>query len=267
MPFRPTGYTSWAAGATNIAEPTDAKKTVGWAINEQPPSSYFNWIQQKSDAWRDYLDWITQMEDVIDESWNYAAPDDATANFYLRPSGLKPLWDVSGSYIGAPFYGALSMGNFDGAGTASHTAFVRKAANRPRSNEDWILDATFYLTPGYVATNHMIAGFATHLAFYVTGTSGYVGLHYRPSGKTPTAIGMSAGAFANFPSGVKFTVAARGPTMVLERDGVQLYALPYQPLGDTGGYNDTFTLNVRAAHQINPGAVTFGPVRYRRKPR
>ena len=56
-PLRPTGYATWAAvGPTNVAEPDSNHKNTGWGISEIPPSSYFNFLQQRYDQWIQYLD-------------------------------------------------------------------------------------------------------------------------------------------------------------------------------------------------------------------
>ena len=57
FPVKPSGFIGWGStGMTNTAEPLDSKKGTGWGVNEQPASSYFNWIEAKKDEWIQYLD-------------------------------------------------------------------------------------------------------------------------------------------------------------------------------------------------------------------
>lgn len=52
---RPTKVPEWNTGGSNRTEPTAGEKTSGWALNDQPPSSYFNWLQYYTGAGIEWL--------------------------------------------------------------------------------------------------------------------------------------------------------------------------------------------------------------------
>lgn len=66
-PVRPSGYIGWASatGVTNIVEPTDAQKQMGWAQNQTPPSSYENWLRQMQDQSLSYLRWRMELDVIV----------------------------------------------------------------------------------------------------------------------------------------------------------------------------------------------------------
>ena len=41
---KPVAFPRWNTGAANRTEPTSGKKDTGWVIDEQPASSFFNWL-------------------------------------------------------------------------------------------------------------------------------------------------------------------------------------------------------------------------------
>jgi len=45
----------WNTGGSNRTEPTAGEKVTGWAIDDEPPSSYFNWLQYYAGAWFTWL--------------------------------------------------------------------------------------------------------------------------------------------------------------------------------------------------------------------
>lgn len=52
---QPTKIPIWNTSGTNRTEPLSTEKTSGWTINDQPPSSYFNWLQYYTGAWFTWL--------------------------------------------------------------------------------------------------------------------------------------------------------------------------------------------------------------------
>lgn len=54
---QPTKKPEWNTGGSNRTEPTAGEKVTGWAANDEPPSSYFNWLQYYTYAW---FEWINE---------------------------------------------------------------------------------------------------------------------------------------------------------------------------------------------------------------
>ena len=52
---QPTKKPEWNTGGSNRTEPAAGEKVSGWVIDDQPPSSYFNWLQYYTYAWIDWL--------------------------------------------------------------------------------------------------------------------------------------------------------------------------------------------------------------------
>lgn len=53
---KPTTIPVWNTGGANNVEPSAGEKVAGWATNDVPPSSYFNWFQKLYGEWLTYLD-------------------------------------------------------------------------------------------------------------------------------------------------------------------------------------------------------------------
>jgi hypothetical protein len=65
---------SWNTGLANQAEPSGAKKILGWETSEAPPSGYFNWLQWKYGEWIAYLNDTTALAfDLAGEVWVWTA--------------------------------------------------------------------------------------------------------------------------------------------------------------------------------------------------
>lgn len=56
MATKPTKIPTWNSGGSNNVEPSAGQKTAGWAVNDVPPSSTFNWLQKLTGEWAAYLD-------------------------------------------------------------------------------------------------------------------------------------------------------------------------------------------------------------------
>jgi hypothetical protein len=57
MATKPAQVPEWNSGVANNVEPNGAKKILGWVLNEIPPSSTFNWLQEKTFRW---LEWTNE---------------------------------------------------------------------------------------------------------------------------------------------------------------------------------------------------------------
>jgi hypothetical protein len=54
---QPAKIPIWNTGGSNRTEPLTGEKTSGWAVDDEPPSSYFNWLQYYTGAW---LTWLNE---------------------------------------------------------------------------------------------------------------------------------------------------------------------------------------------------------------
>lgn len=245
-PVRPSGYVGWGStGMTNVAEPTDAKKAAGWSVNEQPPSSYFNWIQSKQDEWLQYLMWRTQLEPIVDTDFNEEPrPNMQTYDLGAADStGLYPLWQKSAThvYLGG---GIVTLGDAAVAGDgASYLAYISKAVALPEAGQDFVLEAMGSYS-GETKTSFSLGWASGALAFVATGQSGFWGVHCRQSGGNVTSIGMSHVVSSGYG---RFTLEARGPTMIVALNGAQIYALP-RPVIAAG--SDNFGVFMRHASGV-----------------
>lgn len=74
----PTKLPIWNTGGSNRTEPLTSEKTAGWAVNDQPPSSYFNWLQYFTGAWLTWLnERVTKGTNEIDLVVSALQPDTA----------------------------------------------------------------------------------------------------------------------------------------------------------------------------------------------
>lgn len=53
---KPSKIPRWNDTGSNRTEPLEAEKDAGWTVNDQPPSSYFNWLQYYTGFWVKWLD-------------------------------------------------------------------------------------------------------------------------------------------------------------------------------------------------------------------
>jgi hypothetical protein len=54
---QPQKKPEWNTGGLNRTEPLPGEKTSGWVVDDEPPSSYFNWLQFYTYEW---LEWLNQ---------------------------------------------------------------------------------------------------------------------------------------------------------------------------------------------------------------
>lgn len=52
---QPAKIPTWNTGGTNRTEPTAGEKVTGWTLNDEPPATYFNWLQYYAGAWITWL--------------------------------------------------------------------------------------------------------------------------------------------------------------------------------------------------------------------
>lgn len=63
MAIKPTSLPVWDTSETNIVAPgSGAEQLSGWATSAQPPSSYFNWFQNLTYKW---LNWVNATSPLI----------------------------------------------------------------------------------------------------------------------------------------------------------------------------------------------------------
>lgn len=57
---KPSSHLDWAVGnadpATNIIEPSSAKKISAWTSDERPPYEFFNWLFYTQHLWNEYFE-------------------------------------------------------------------------------------------------------------------------------------------------------------------------------------------------------------------
>lgn len=241
MAFTPTGYTSWGISATNIAEPLDSKKIVGWSVNEQPASSYFNWLENKRDQWINYLAWKDKLRPVVDDDFAYQVFG-GNAVSYVQPTNvMAPMWQAgtsgrfwvgggdvaSGGAIGNVFFAA----DF-GVGSAANTGnvFIKKLLNGP-GNSDFFMDYYFNFN-GVSSGGSFEMGYLGFMSFITTGASGTWGLCFKPSGVNATSIAMGEVAVGTGISNNyrKFSLLRDGPTMTIRVNDIARISLPATPL-------------------------------------
>jgi hypothetical protein len=255
-PVRPSGYVGWGStGMTNTAEPTDAKKSYGWAVNEQPPSSYFNWIHQKQDEWAQYLGWRSLLSPVVQETfipaglygWTGTTNGGSTGLGYWQihtPSQVNTLgsnWDVTLSetpgddgrqyiHIGSGY--AHILANVGGVrGRDFKMEHVVMFSSRPASSG-------YSIEAGLMYNHSGVSGCNMQLGWVATGRSGQLSAVWRPSGANPTSMnfasGYAAAAGHQWSSHHKLTVESRGPTMAFYSNDRFLGAAPAVAVGGAG---------------------------------
>ena len=103
---QPTKIPIWNTSGTNRTEPLSTEKTSGWTINDQPPSSYFNWLQYFTGAWLTWLnERVTKGTNEIDLVVSALQPDTAGVGGDLTLS--------SGAANGANQGGAVTISSPD----------------------------------------------------------------------------------------------------------------------------------------------------------
>lgn len=242
MSFRPTGYTSWAAGATNVAEPTDAQKNVGWGINQQPPSSYFNWLQNKVDSWRAYFDWTTSLRAVVEDDFVRAIASGGGSGT------ITPMWSAaSGTWTLTEITdGAGSLQLFSpGINPGTYDFYTRVGS---LGDKDFRLEVIAKI-PARVAssTGYFFYGAMGHYGFVATGPSSNYGFVYTPSGRGPTSVDL--GIDPQGSTYKKLCAERHGPTLGIFVDDVLKASMPGAMMGATamtfgGRY---FSVNVNDA--------------------
>lgn len=109
---QPTYIPEWNTGGSNRTNPSGAEKVAGWALNDQPPSSYFNWLQYYTGAWFTWLNQrIYKGSGEIDLVVKALAPDTSGGG------GDLTLGAGDGFTAGAGGNVAINAG--DGAGAAA----------------------------------------------------------------------------------------------------------------------------------------------------
>ncbi len=228
--FRPTSYPEWASNATNVAYPTTNERAVGWAENEIPPSSYFNWQQSLYYRWIEYLDWYSRLEPIVYDDFVYPSG--------LNATHLYSKWSFTAGDI------TLVPNNTTGFG---HITLLRSASGlssfvvgvNPRTNDfrfETICESQIMGISGGV---HV--GFPDFCAFVATSASGTWGFQFVPSGfslGSCTSVsfsgvtGTSVGAFR------KFAVERQGATMNIEINGNIVRSMPGVAFGESGVNTD-----------------------------
>lgn len=239
MSIKPTGTPDWAYAATNLAEPIDAKKAVGWSIGEKPQSSYANWLEAKQSAWIRYLSY----ENIVLD--DFCQGGGMTVTPYGTPTGLFPAWAVTGSGImilqpaspgpaGVPG-GLDGMGVLGIWGTGVSGSIIQqlsKEAGGP-GQRDVLLEAIvsmksrggsgYFLEIGAQIGSVINSGVLT---FGTTGPSANWFLNYGSYNGAPGYTAVDLGVNPYSPTMYQTLIAERkGATLTVEIDGVQRAAI------------------------------------------
>ncbi len=252
---RPSGYVAWASTATNVAEPTDAKKAAGWAVSEKPASSYFNWLIQKQDQWIQYMSWRLSLDKVIYDDFIY--PTGFAFPNGQNPSGFGWKWfcNPSGPMSGSVVHGtSISLGLQPVAEMPGYVSIVSQASGiaplvQPVKvgTRDFRMEMIGNIDRISLAGPSAYAqfGFPDFCAFRNTGMSA-MGLQIVPSGgslgsATMWAVtgGPSGLFFASAASGYgqtinKYVLERQGATMVIEVNDVRILSVPAVVFGQSG---------------------------------
>jgi hypothetical protein len=278
-PVRPSGYPGWGStGMTNIAEPTDAKKGYGWGVNEQPPSSYFNWLFQIQDQWIQYLDWRGKLVDVVE---NNCLPIGAYGFTGMTAGGATTLdewqhyspsqvnlignnWDVTLSEHPNAVNGRVWASI--GSGYAHILANVAGVADRGFRMEHILDFETRPIASGYsieagLMYNHSgVSGCNLQLGWVATGRSGQLCAMWTPSGRTPTSIafasGYAAGAGHGWTKHHKLTIEARGVTMAFYSNDILQAAVGSIPVGAVAG-SQMFGVRIGGQSALTKATVNY----------
>jgi hypothetical protein len=273
-PVRPSGYVGWGTtGLTNVAEPLDSKKQQGWGVNEQPPSSYFNWIQQKQDQWIQYLDWKTQLDNLIADDFFYAHNYNTNGTTGWLGSTNYPQWEywlegsgggvgpvVSNSQNEAPAIGvfATQAQSQQGArlGQARITARVGNLYGRDFRMDALIRQIGWGATSssaeiGFFDASGVATGNNIMMGFEWTGASGVMSAAWTPSGAaSPTSVSLGIA-----PSGwQKLSIESRSPTMSFYVNDLCLASAQSVAFGASGIVK---TFGVRCISQTGPTGVSI----------
>lgn len=233
-PVRPSSYIGWGStGATNVTEPLDSKKAVGWATGEKPGAGYFNWLLQKQDQWIQYLAWLSSLdpiveEDFIGDSLRQPLVNAATgfAGWY-KSTGIASLIRSDVSYLDSGL-GYVTWTD-SASGAHEYTTRIGRLRARDFKMEFVIGDAIRGHSGGSVAYGLFhtsgISGAFPRIGFVSTGASGTLGVQWQPSGAaSPTSVALGV---AMSPTALhKLTIENRNPTMAIYYEDVLQTAVP-----------------------------------------
>lgn len=235
MAIRPSGLPLWATAATNIAEPLDSKKTVGWGVGEKPASSYFNWLQEKQGAWIRYLSY----DAVIDDDFAFD-PGFVRSTGIYGSSGTPHGWGVTNGAGTGGWYAGGQAGE-DAVGTVFRTMLnsnsgygrIEKYASFG-NGRDMICEIRLrpyvpsgmnngFIQAGFLFPTGLVNG-GGQAMFLATGNTGIPlwSFLWSPSALGPTSVGLGVTAT---PSAYQRLAFERvGNTMTVAIDGASAFA-------------------------------------------
>lgn len=288
FPVKPSGYVGWCStGATNVTEPIDSKKAVGWAGNEAPPSSYVNWIQQKQDQWIQYLDWRSSLTPLVRD--DFVVGDTITANggngvgfttgYYGPWYYERIVWAHQGGVVGVlggvgnyqqPLMGVLYGGNPSGWYEARvnvgnlTTRDMRMEFAAMFLSKDSQSQISWEL--GIMFAHSGMSGGNLLCGFMATGSSGNLGFRWVPSGQNATSVSLG-----QIPSGMsglhKYVSECRGPTNAIYVDDVLVTAVPVPgPIGASGPVDLHFGGRFGVASGVKQLVLDYAELSVKRSP-
>lgn len=235
--IKPTGYPEWASAssASGIAEPTDAKKFLGWATSEKPAAQYMNWLQEKESAWLRYLsyDWVIDDHFANGNGVNVIPPAGAAGGTGLNPWSVAIGGDrIAGANEGGngPIpaarlaLGAVAFFQTGGSGLSR----ITRDAGSPHSR-DVMLETIMTVATrgsGMALKIGVVRGGVNgcDMWFGTTGPSAPWYFNYGPA-ESYTSINMGIDPFS--PSAYHtFIAERRGATLTVEANGQRVIVIP-----------------------------------------
>lgn len=194
---KPTTLPIWNTGGLNRTDPGASKKALGWVLSEEPPSSWFNWLQHYTGAWFVWID--ERMSDgANEEDLNIRAlvPDTTGdgGSLNLDAGDANTTGDGgnanlnAGDAVGTGIGGFARVNGGDGvSGTGGDVRITGGAATSAKGGDIVLTAGVGDTGGGYCEVNAANAG--------TSGAGGYVQLQAGDSiGTTGGNVTIEAGA-------------------------------------------------------------------------
>ncbi len=279
-PVRPSGYIGWASsGATNVAEPIDAKKAVGFSPSEKPPSAYFNWLLQKQDAWIQYLAWRTDLKTVVSDDFcvgdvqmvNSLGSTSMARDWYVfNPNLFSQANNWNGVLAGVGYYPQQGNGAVSVLSPPSGWNEFRKNVGNPSPRDmrmEFIAALLIQGTGNVDVHSHEMGLMYAHSG--MSGGNMQCGFTWDSIGSSiifkwrPSGFGATSRALGGIPSSMsgihKYVAEIRGATNAIYVDDLLVAAVPAPGLlGMATGWHADTTLPPDLYFGVRVGGQSSG---------
>lgn len=240
------GFPGWASGTAavgNITAPPDAQKNTGWIVNQIPPSSYFNWLDNLS------YQWLRHLKEDLNNAETFAVREE-----FLGPTLTNPGFfnQVLGSPSMTPDFGNTAFGALVIRPPANQ-GFSVSTVGGPNRRADLVGEARVrYPTMGMSAASNILFG---SYGFRLYGASGPTGVSGQLEWITVTAFGTTL-------TGVRVN-----PTRYQKLSVKVFKSAPDLPIGDSyfeidgvrvNGGNQSFIMSNVYGGEISADALASG---------